>query len=376
MIKNSDIARQLMNRYGLQKKASSAFVTTMIDVLNEGLREDRMVKIKGFGTFKMTTISARESVDVNTGERILLNGREKISFTPDAVIRDLVNKPFSHFETVILNDGIDFSDIDEKYKETLVEESVEDSSSQTREQFIEQPAEEPIKLVVEQPAEAVKELSEQPLEEIQEQPIVKNSEQPIEKPAERSDEEMMDNINAPKSVNKYEILFYVTLFALLLTLFVGGGLGYYAFKRYQNLDAKLEQYMASAKSVKEPVAEPANVEKKTEPVGVAEEPVQQAKEEKNKEKVLENVKPAEPAVPDQTLYYKDSRVRTGAYYIMGIAQTVTAQKGQTLAGISRAYLGVGMDCYLEAVNPGVKELKEGQKIHIPALKSKKVFKRK
>ena len=156
-----------MNRYGLQKKASSAFVTTMIDVLNEGLREDSMVKIKGFGTCKMTTISARESVDVNTGERILLNGREKISFTPDAVIRDLVNKPFSHFETVILNDGIDFSDIDEKYKETLVEESVEDSSSQTREQFIEQPAEEPIKLVVEQPAEAVKELSEQPLEEIQ-----------------------------------------------------------------------------------------------------------------------------------------------------------------------------------------------------------------
>lgn len=105
MIKISDLARDLAARQGLSQEEADRFVELMFKVLHEGLVNDRQVKVKGLGTFKLTRISARESVDVNTGERITIDGRDKISFNPDASLRDFVNRPFAQFETVTINEG-------------------------------------------------------------------------------------------------------------------------------------------------------------------------------------------------------------------------------------------------------------------------------
>ena len=115
MSKNLFLIEMLTSKMGLEVAAAETFISVMFKVVNEGLREDKLVKIKGLGTFKLTKVSARESVDVNTGERIVIEGRDKISFTPDNYMRDLVNSPFAQFETVVLNDGVDFSAIDEQY---------------------------------------------------------------------------------------------------------------------------------------------------------------------------------------------------------------------------------------------------------------------
>ena len=121
MIKIADIASELVSAQKMKRKDAELFIASFVDVINDALRDEGIVKIKGLGTFKMMNVSSRESVDVNTGERITIDGRAKISFTPDAVLRDQVNKPFAHFETVVLNDGVDFSDIDEKYENQLNE---------------------------------------------------------------------------------------------------------------------------------------------------------------------------------------------------------------------------------------------------------------
>ena len=107
-----ELARAIAVRHGMTQKEAERFVNTFIDVVNDGLRNEKQLKIKGLGTFKVIDTKDRESVNVNTGERILIGGRGKITFTPDTVMRELVNKPFAQFQTVVLNDGVDFSDID------------------------------------------------------------------------------------------------------------------------------------------------------------------------------------------------------------------------------------------------------------------------
>ena len=120
MAKVNDFARELSEKYGLSLGDASDFVSAMFDVVKEELDgADSSVKIKGFGTFKVSAVGARASVDVNTGERIIIDGRNKISFTPEVLLRDRVNRPFVQFETVVLNDGVDFSEIDEESEEEL-----------------------------------------------------------------------------------------------------------------------------------------------------------------------------------------------------------------------------------------------------------------
>ncbi|UKK73574.1 HU family DNA-binding protein [Segatella bryantii] len=114
----NELAKVLVNTHKLSVDDAEQFVRLMFDTVNEGLQEDKQVKIKGFGTFKVLSVKDRESVDVNTGERIIIEGRDKISFTPDAIVKDIVNKPFAQFETVELNDGVDFDAIDEKYSDS------------------------------------------------------------------------------------------------------------------------------------------------------------------------------------------------------------------------------------------------------------------
>ena len=108
----TQLATILVKKNGISNDEALKFVTAIFDIVKEGLETDKLVKIKGFGTFKIIDVDPRESVNVNTGERVLINGHQKITFTPDSVMKEMVNRPFAQFETVVLNDGVNFSDID------------------------------------------------------------------------------------------------------------------------------------------------------------------------------------------------------------------------------------------------------------------------
>ena len=136
MSKNSlnVLADKLAEKSGLSQIESELFIRKMFDVCHQGLAADKMVKMRWLGTFKVTSVKDRESVDVNTGERIIIEGRDKISFTPDNILKEIVNKPFAQFETVVVNEGVDFDSIDKKYEDSLEDEE------QEREQDVIKPA--------------------------------------------------------------------------------------------------------------------------------------------------------------------------------------------------------------------------------------------
>ena len=122
-----DLSQELVDKFELDKKQANSFVEKMFSVLQDGLQDEKIVKIKGLGTFKVISVQSRKSIDVNTGEPILIDGRDKISFTPDSDMRDFVNRPFSQFETVAVNDDTDFSLIDKKFEEEEKDETSENS---------------------------------------------------------------------------------------------------------------------------------------------------------------------------------------------------------------------------------------------------------
>ena len=142
----SDLAQRLAEKSGISQQDAELFIRKMFDVANEGLQSDKLVKMKWLGTFKVMAVKDRESVDVNTGERIIIEGRDKISFTPDNILKEIVNKPFALFETVVVNDGVDFDEIDRKFENAEEDgpvsdstlESVPDSENSSVESFVEQ----------------------------------------------------------------------------------------------------------------------------------------------------------------------------------------------------------------------------------------------
>lgn len=142
----SDLAQRLAEKSGISLQDAELFIRKMFDVANEGLQSDKLVKMKWLGTFKVMAVKDRESVDVNTGERILIEGRDKISFTPDNILKEIVNKPFAQFETVVVNDGVDFDEIDRKFENAEEDgpvsdstlECVPDSENSSVESFVEQ----------------------------------------------------------------------------------------------------------------------------------------------------------------------------------------------------------------------------------------------
>ena len=142
----SDLAQRLAEKSGISQQDAELFIRKMFDVANEGLQSDKLVKMKWLGTFKVMAVKDRESVDVNTGERIIIEGRDKISFTPDNILKEIVNKPFAQFETVVVNDGVDFDEIDRKFENAEEDgpvsdstlESVPDSDNSSLESFVEQ----------------------------------------------------------------------------------------------------------------------------------------------------------------------------------------------------------------------------------------------
>ena len=396
-----DISKVLIERNGLNKKVAAAFVNAMFDVIQQALERDRIVKVKGFGTFKIIDVDDRESVNVNTGERVLIEGHDKITFVPDTLMKELVNKPFSQFETVVLKDGVDFDSV-----ETPQDQEMSDDNAESSMPLVEfgdsinikpvilgiikdQPEEKPVEKPVEKPApepmpEPVEEtIAEAPVVEesviedpVTEEPVVDTpvggepaeEETPIEDevPVEEdtSEGEPFSWEEEESSSKKWLIVLIAGLVGLIAGYFLGS---YYSLSNFLSQEkVKIEQPVVAPElpDTLEDVLEPVDT---TTAVVVSEIP---------------NAEPSQPVevkqIPqqdDDTDKYAamDVRVRTGAYKIVGTDHIVKVKEGENLVKIARRVLGPDMECYLEVYN-GLKassELKVGQEIKIPKLQLKK-----
>lgn len=306
-----DIAKLLVEKHKMSMAIADDFLQNVVEVINDGLLQDRIVKIKGFGTFKLQEVKERSSVNVNTGERVVIAAHDKITFTPDAVMRDMVNKPFAHFETVI----VDGNDTPAPKKEEPKKEEPKPVEEPKKEEV--KPVEEPKKVEEPQKEEPKK---EEPKVEVKEEPVAEES----------------------SSKLKYVVAGVICAVVLCVA-------GYFASNK--GGEAQQPQKVEVAKTQQEEAA------KKAQAGTQAQAQAQQAQAQ-------------QAQAEDFDKYNKDARVKYGAYSIVGVDTIVTVYKGQTLKGISKAYLGPGMECYVEAFNE-TKEVKAGDKVRIPKLKVKK-----
>lgn len=468
------LGKLLADKSGLSQVEAELFIRKMFDVCNQGLDADKQVKIKWLGTFKVQATKDRESINVNTGERFTIEGRDKLTFTPDNILKEIVNKPFAQFETVVVNDGVDFDEIDEKFGEEQTEDapaqvidfldeektatpnpeavvngSEKEKEKEAEDELAKQIAIEQAKLErlkqaqleqeriqkekqeqerleqerleqekleqerleqerleqerLEQERLEQERLEQEKLELAQQQQALKAVVEPAVPASDESEEEEEEE----ESSNSHHIVIprYLVVAVCLIVVALIGGMGWFAFNYGQmtaqrdHLAMQLNQYhQAPAKKVPaKPAAAPLSQEQKlrqkamedsirmaktAEAVKLAEnsdeesanaEKAKQAEakakaEAKEKAKDKAEEKAASKIASSQ--YDKDARVRTGAYRIIGIAQTVTVGAGQTLEQVSTRYLGSGMECYVEALN-GTSTVKAGQKIKIPKLELKK-----
>ena len=399
---------------GLKKKDAERFATTLFEVVKDGLVSDRLVKVKGLGTFKVIDIEARESVNVNTGERVLIEGHEKISFTPDATMKELVNKPFSQFETVVLNEGVEFDDapnVAEQTEEKLaVEETTVEVPPVEEPPVEEPPVEEPPveEPPVEEPPVEEPPVEEPPVEEspIEEPPVEESpveeppAEEPLavmqqQEPTEDIEKEIIENEEEPDMKTKTDntrlktIAWLAIAIAACLASFVGGyflGLNK-GLSMTGNVFTSIEEIADSTEQT--PVKDTAKVEAKTKvqdvdapafkaepskPVEVVESPVDRA----TPPATPPAAPAASPAADTDKYAEMDNRVRYGAYRIVGTDYEVTAKAGESTARVSKRTLGPDMECYIEVYNglkPGA-VLEAGKTVKIPKLELKKKLKKK
>ena len=425
----TELASKLMEKHGLKRTEAELFIRQFVGVINDGLKNDKSVKVKGLGTFKVQAVSARKSVDVNTGEAIVIDGRDKISFTAEAVMRDLVNAPFAQFETVIVNDGVDFSEIDAKHEADNTEAkeptpTVEPAPVTEPEPTVEPaPVVEPETTVVEpapvaEPEPAVVEPTPtvvepepavvEPTPVAEPEPAVVEPTPTVEPtPAVEDSDSDTDELEAKSKSYKNTIIVLASSLACVVILAVVGFV--YMFSQIEKRDNRIahletqtatladrmmKTHMSPAPAANQPAAndeadnilatneqkiEAAQKADKENNLKTAETKPEPKAEPKAATKPTAEAKAhaakSAPSILSQSAYDKDPRVRTGAYVITGIANTVTVKAGQTMSSLSKTYLGPGMECYLEAVNGGNRELKAGEKIKIPALKTKKSLKK-
>ena len=427
-----DLARFLVEKHGIKLADAELFISLMTEIINEGVHRERQVKIKGLGTFKLTSVSSRESIDVNTGERIVIEGRDKLSFAPDNAMKELVNQPFSQFETVVVNDGVELEDeYKEQVEETAPAEEKKEIVEEKAVEEIELPREEPVEpiaIVSELSAETMSVKEEKQEDKVQEtisetnvseveqietaqetietgsDNVAKAEEETPESSPEKEDEPMVEEtdsrendnedtenastVNTPRksSYMKPLVVGFVALFVVLIgtICFMFMKLcqqneQIYNFKmEVQTLQLELlkKQYstMKGCSKVMKPVAvaeKSAPAEKKPAPVAEKPTPVTGKSTSDVERPTSVAEKPVSSKEEDayEALNKSDARVRTGAYRIVGVKQVVKVKRGQTLSSISRLYLGPGMECYIEVMNKN-KELKEGDRVKIPELKRK------
>lgn len=372
-----EVAQVLVEHKGLEKGIAKEFVKTMFDIILERLTTDQLVKVRGLGTFKVVGVDSRESVNVTTGERFVIEGHSKITFTPDSTMKELINKPFSQFETVMLNDGVNFAD--NKVEEKAGEEPAPVVEEVPAPVIEEEPApvveEEPApKIVEEEPAPETVEEEPAP-ETVEEEPAPETvEEEPApeiveEEPAPVVEEEP-EGSRLPSHFKPVLIhLIYITVVAAL----AGWG-GYWYGKNSAEQEAAAKVTMPAkprkAVTVRKTVAAKPAVKPDTTRKDTAKPVVQEKQDEVKTEAqiILEN---------HEKYSAMDSRVRTGAYVIVGELRTEKVRKGETMERFARRMLGEGMECYIEVFNsiPPKTPLKEGQEIKIPKLRLKKAVRK-
>ena len=475
MAKVNDFARELSERYGLSLSDASDFIGAMFDVVNEELDDtDRSVKIKGFGTFKVSAVSARASVDVNTGERIIIDGRNKISFTPEVLLRDRVNRPFVQFETVVLNDGVDFSEIDDEMNElsdSVIEtetQGVQLSPTAPTDQLTDQSANQPtpteqsqgVQLSPTAPTDQLTDQSanqptsteqpqgvqlsptaptDQPTDQSANQPTPTEqpqgvqlsptapTDQPTDQPSPsepaskvvntEEHRDMARRLMAPKSEpidgdnNKADeeksandidesddegiviggckqrsprMMYVLTIASFVILVSIGIGM-YFLYQRIEEknhvidrLETRLYAQQDTVVAV-EPQCVVSDTIASNDALKAADAHTAENIKKEKKDSVRASnskaatgskaVMSAAPTATTPSDYNYDVRVRTGAYIIVGVAKVVTVQPGQSLASISKAYLGEGMECYVEVLN-NCHTVKAGDKLKIPEVKLK------
>lgn len=391
MAKVNDFARELSERYGLSLSDASDFIGAMFDVVNEELDDtDSSVKIKGFGTFKVSAVSARASVDVNTGERIIIDGRNKISFTPEVLLRDRINRPFVQFETVVLNDGVDFSEIDDEMDElsdSVIEtetQGVQLSPTAPTDQPTDQPSpSEPASKVVntEEHRDMARRLMAPKSEPIDDD----NNKADEEKSANDIDESDDEGIVIGGCKQRSPRMMYVlTIASFVILVSIGIGM-YFLYQRIEEknhvidrLETRLYAQQDTVVAV-EPQCVVSDTIASNDALKAADAHTAENIKKEKKDSVRASnskaatgstaVMSAAPTATTPSDYNYDVRVRTGAYIIVGVAKVVTVQPGQSLASISKAYLGEGMECYVEVLN-NCHTVKAGDKLKIPEVKLK------
>lgn len=420
-----DLARFLVEKHGIKLADAELFISLMTEIINEGVHRERQVKIKGLGTFKLTSVSSRESIDVNTGERIVIEGRDKLSFAPDNAMKELVNQPFSQFETIVVNDGVELED---EYKDQVEETA----PAEEKKEIVEEKAVEEIELPREEPVEPIAVVSEMSVEtmsvkeEMQEDKVqetmsetnvseveqietaqetietasdnvAKDEEETPESSPEKEDEPMIagtdsrendiedtENITTANTPHKSSymkplVVGFVALFVVLI-----GTICFMFMKLCQQNEQiytfKMEVQTLQLELLKKQYSTLKGCSKVMKPVAVVEKPAPAAEKptpvtEKSTSDVERPTSVAEKSVSSkeedayEALNKSDARVRTGAYRIVGVKQVIKVKRGKTLSSISRLYLGPGMECYIEVMNKN-KELKEGDRVKIPELKRK------
>ena len=349
-----DLINSFSEKQGMNKKDAEVFVRTMFELIEEALATEKYVKIKGFGTFKLTEVDSRESVNVNTGERIEIQGHTKISFTPDATMKDLINKPFSHFETVILNEGVELEDTpvetseeivqEEIISETILTEELATMEEQQPEPIVETPIEEGT--IVEEPTvkeQTIEEpISEEPIEEetiveeptieestvedsvaeepITEEPVIteiqtpeeKQTEEPVAEKQEETEKYVSTEEKKVKNTNR--ILWGVIVVLVLIILF-----GVYWM------------FLRPTEDTKTPSVPPVQEE-----IAV---PVPAVEEVKPQEDTLKTVQFIELSADELRKERVPSFADTLDYQIAGTQEEYTLQKGETIIRVSVKFFG-------------------------------------
>ena len=347
-----DIAKLLVEKHKMSMAVADDFLQNVVEVINDGLLQDRIVKIKGFGTFKLQEVKERSSVNVNTGERVVIAAHDKITFTPDAVMRDMVNKPFAQFETVIVDGNETPAPKKEEVKKEEpkpVEEPKKEEVKPVEEPKVEEPEKEEPKKEEPKKVEEPKVVEPQNVEPKKVEPKKEEPKKVVEpkkvepkKVEPKKEEPKVEVKEEPATEESSSKLKYVVAGVICAVVLCVAG--YFASNK--GGEAQQPQKVEVAKTQQEEAAKKAQAEAQ------AQAQAQQAQAE------------------DFDKYNKDARVKYGAYSIVGVDTIVTVYKGQTLKGISKAYLGPGMECYVEAFNE-TKEVKPGDKVRIPKLKVKK-----
>ena len=395
MTNAEDFVSSLVEKYGLSQSDAQSFFREMFEVITDELRngEGSSVKLKGLGTFKVTAINPRASVDINTGTRIILDGRNKISFTPEAMLRDRVNGPFAQFQTVVVNDGVDFSDIDRESESTDTVGTDSDDVEEENAENANGMADPDVESAVSEPIAETSEVDE--CEE-----LIKKDD--IEDRNENAHDNSNDNI-APRDLSKCQhdesecdsssvlakqimcesetpkcvdsvkestchrrrrdIVVIWSGVAFLLMIIVSAM--FYCVQHYSNLrDARIEKLESR---VNKGAQQSGRRHTDVESIAVPLSSLKTSADSSSVNAINTKSKQDDSSSKISQDYDSDPRIRTGAYIIVGVSRTVKVCHGQTLSSISRAYLGNGMECYVEAIN-GYKEVRVGDSIRIPELK--------